>query len=218
MVASVFRLAAPVALLVLAGCREERAPSKRDSAPPPAALEPAARFYLTDSATITSGANIFTLARLWRGGVLVDTVDRGFGFSTIGPDSVVYRAVSNHRRGMEGDTVADVGAITLYARGVRTALDPRLTAFDVFSSPAVIDGVLYYWSTPPESSATHGLWARSYDVRTGTIDSLLLAPDSIFQDPRFRTDDVSLFPEPFRDGTAIVFAWDSAHVWRWSRP
>ena len=175
-------------------------------------MHPAAGFRLTDSIEFRDDVSGHMLAVLHKSESLIDTVEVAFGVHEFGTDSILYRAISGYRV-EDGETWAAVGPVTLYTSGTRTALDERLSGFGPFSSPAVIDDNIYYWSIEPQplADATQRLWARRYDVRTGATDSLLLGnwivPPS---------DDPSLLPSPARLGAEALFHLDSTHVWKWA--
>jgi hypothetical protein len=140
-----------------------------------------------------------TMAELTHNGAVLDTVDLLIGIRTV-PGGIVYQPVRREAQDID-ECEPDGKCFDLRPWVLRTGDATRdLTDFvpgmdPLFSSPNVIDSVLYYWGIAPSGSIS----ARKYDFRTATADSTYLFTE------RLETDDPGHFVAPVLDGNLIVY-------------
>lgn len=169
----------------------------------PRASPPTPNYVLRDT---TEWSNLLyggSMAVLVQGGVVLDTVDLLMGIRAV-PGGIVYQPVrkapNDHEECRPEGACFDLRPWVL-RNGTRTRqladFVPALHAF--FSSPSVIDSVLFYWGITPADSGQFRISAMKYDFATGRADSTYLFSEGL------ETDNPGHLEAPHRQGNAIVY-------------
>lgn len=185
------RIVAVAATFVAVACAHTRA------------APPTPNYVLRDT---TAWSNLLyggSMALLVQGGVVLDTVDLLMGIQTV-PGGIVYQPVrkapNDHEECRPEGACFDLRPWVL-RNGTRTRqladFVPALHAF--FSSPSVIDSVLFYWGITPADSGRFRISAMRYDFATRRADSTYLFSEGL------ETDNPGHLEAPHREGNAIVF-------------
>lgn len=152
-------------------------------------------------------------AVLRAGGTVIDTVDVLFGVHVVGRDSLVFLPVLAY----EIDTAeaatmpapaASPDEHVLCTPSGRRLLSSSLPHFNSgFSSPSVIDSMLYYWGLDlQDDRGRYRLHAMRYVPRAGRVDSLFLREETPATDFRY------FYGPPFVQDGAIVFEGGEARA------
>jgi len=170
----------------------------------PHASVPGPAYVLRDTtewATMLYGG---AMAVLYRDGVVLDTVDLLLGVQAV-PGGIVYQPVRkapyDHEECRPDGRCFDLHPWVLRAgRQTRdlTAMVPAMHPF--FSSPNVIDSVLYYWGITAANSGPFRISAMKYDFRTRRADSTYLFSDGL------ETDNPGYFVPPALERDLVVYA------------
>ena len=162
-------------------------------------------YTLTDT---TEWGNLLEEGRralLRRRGVVIDTVDLGFGLANVGEDSLVFLPVRTDTVPLHTEPVPSYEswptAHVLWTPLSRRELSDFLPLFDAYASSPQIspESVIYYWGISKQKPAKR-LYAMRYEFRTGRLDSLFLNRE----DP-LATDYRYYLGLPQIDGTKISF-------------
>ena len=131
---------------------------------------------------------------------VIDTVDSGFGVQRLSKTSLLYHRFSlskpepicENKEGLYGF----LGDYVLYRDGSKKIINEMLPFFDGwFSSPALIDSMLYYWGLNENY-----YYAMRYDFAASRTDSLFLFNSIV------GTDDPGFFQRPVRKNSKIYFS------------
>lgn len=122
--------------------------------------------------------------RLYADGVFVDSIDLRWGlqavrggtiFQIVRSDVLPSRDWVARGEGPEQVTVVDPMWYVFIDSTGTTGLHDVLPEFDwIYSSPAVVDSLVYYWGITLDSMRVWHLSARRYDLATGEADSTAL--------------------------------------------
>lgn len=146
------------------------------------------------------------LGVLYRDGEPIDSIDLGFGVQPV-PGGVLFLPVRSERDPELG-TLTYMTEHVLYDGHDRHPIAGRLPHFDPsFSSPNVIDSLLYYWGLDREADYVYRVSAVRYDFRADRADSALL-----YRAP-LATDNPYHFQPPERDDGRIRYETHGRIYW-----
>ena len=147
--------------------------------------------------------------RLYADGVFVDSIDLRWGLQAVRGGTIFQIVRSNvvpsrdwvaRGEGPEQVTVVDpMWHVFIDSTGT-TGLHDVLPEFDwIYSSPAVVDSLVYYWGITLDSMRVWHLSARRYDLATGEADSTALTTIRPATDRRW------FLEEPVLEGSLIRY-------------
>jgi len=129
---------------------------------------------------------------------IIDTIDLAFGLHQLGGDTILFLPVRSGSDGA-GGTVQSITEHVLFDGVQRTLLGNLVPHFNGgFSSPAVLDTLLYYWGLELGQDDARVLLMR-YDFRTRALDSIPVQIEVEGSDDRF------YFRPPYREGKDMIF-------------
>ena len=169
----------------------------------PHASPPTPNYVLRDT---TEWSNLLyggSMAELVQGGAVLDTVDLLLGIRAV-PGGIIYqpvrRAPNDHEECRPEGMCLDLRPWVLRTGTQTRQLADIVPALDTFfSSPNVIDSVLFYWGITPADSGQFRISAMKYDFTTGRADSTYLFSEGL------ETDNPGHLEAPHREGNAIIY-------------
>jgi hypothetical protein len=166
----------PVLLVALAaGCSLSRAPAPQSSP---------AEYELRDTIRYESTLYGGNFAVLRRNGVVTDSIDLYFGFHRLNSGAVVFLPVRSAPSDI-GPEGIDIGDYVIVDGDRRVLLKTILPHFsDYFSSPGVLNGVLYYWGLEEVNPGDYRIHAQRYDPAARSIDGCFLVRAEVATDNR----------------------------------
>lgn len=169
------RVVLVVVLLVTAGCGART---------PPRFAADAAAYEVRDTAEYESMLSGGEYGLLVRDGVVIDSVDLFFGLNRLNNGAVVFLPVEP----VEAEELPGAMEVTehvVFDGRRRVPLHTFLPHFsDYFSSPSVIEGILYYWGLEARGDGEYRLHALRYDARRRRVRSCFLVQTEVATDNR----------------------------------
>ena len=184
-----------------------------DASPPGAPCPVGASYTIRDTAEWATMIEEGKRAVLRAGTTIVDTVDVLFGVHSVGRDSLVFLPVLAYD--VDSAEAANMSAPAAWPTdhvlcipGGRRQLGELAPHFNAgFSSPSVIDSVIYYWGMKPQGNqGRYRLYAMRFIPRERRVDSLFLREEAPATDFRY------FYGPPARQSGAIVFEGGDARA------
>ena len=138
-------------------------------------------------------------ALLLRDGVVLDSVDLYFGVHRLNNGSVVFLPVEPSPSEEVPDGM-EVAEHVVFDGRRRVRLNTFLPHFsDYFSSPNVVEGILYYWGLERLPTGEYRVYAQRYDAAARRINACFLVQAEV------ATDNRGHFAPPTSEGGGVRF-------------
>ncbi len=184
-----------------------------------AVRQPCAELSARDTVRYTSQTYTGTLALLYCSESFVDSIDVRFGVHAV-PGGLVYLPVTQTgteefpgrgwRLGdpLEVVPVIDFTALTFFDGQAATPLADLIPHYHrFFSSPVIIEAVLYYWGVRAGSGGVYTISAIRFDFANRTAQEMTLELET-----EFRTDNPGYLEPPRRVEAGILYR-TGRHRW-----
>jgi len=168
-----------------------------------------AGYQVTDTGyyNITIGDGVYAIIK--KDNKLVDTIDLSYGIQQVKDDQYLYYTIKGRGSANKEDAnsnyknsiMASLGDYTLITNEKKDYLKNIAPDFDsYFSSPAAINGAVYYWQIKrKDSSGNVSVSAAEYNPSTKQTVNYYIGPDIL------DTDDSGYFPLPYIKDDTIYF-------------
>lgn len=134
---------------------------------------------------------------LVRDGLVVDSIDLHYGVHRLNSGAVTFLPVTPSD---DAPDALDVTEHVVFDGRKAVPLNTFLPDFsDYFSSPTVLDGMVYYWGLERIGAGEYRVHARRYDAQRRKIDSCFLVATEVATDYRGH------FATPVRKGDWVAF-------------